>query len=258
MKVLFWFLLLTPSTGWSHISSPADMSCEAILDNEFSHAPDDARQGLISQNVPLTVESLLAAYPRGIFPWGTNFMGFGRWHKPPNRGVLELDKVHISERDLRYIKKALKDPELTVTFDRDFRGVMELCSTVDRFRTDPSTGEKFPDGVWITQEFKDAYAQLHEGGHAHSVEVWRKGKLVGGLYGVFINGVFTGESMFYLEPDVTKLAFNALIERMRAGGHQFIDTQLALGLAKKWGAKLVPREEFEVRLAAAQQQNLKF
>jgi leucyl/phenylalanyl-tRNA--protein transferase len=258
MKVLFLLVLMLPSTGWTHVSSPAEITCEALLSNEFARQPDDARQGLVSQSVPLNVPSLINAYSRGIFPWGTNIAGFGRWHRPPMRGILELNDVHMSRSDRKYIRQAAESGELTVTIDRDFRAVVEACATVVRYRTDNSSGEKIPDGAWITDEFKEAYGRLHDQGLAHSVEVWRGDKLVAGLYGVFINGVFTGESMFHLEPDATKLAFDMLIKYLRRGGHEFIDTQMALGLAKKWGAKLVPRAEFEARLAAAQQQNLKF
>lgn len=260
MKVLILLLsLLSPSIGWSHSPVPFEQACELLLSNEFGRTPDDSRQGMVSQNVPVTVEALLAAYPRGIFPWGTNMLGFGRWHRPPERGVLFLDEVDIGRSDRKYLRKAAEDPELSVTIDHDFLGVVEACATVERFRTE-ANGSKVPDGAWITEEFKNAYARLHVMGKAHSVEVWRGNRLVGGLYGVFIGGVFTGESMFHLEPDVNKLAFQTLIERLKAGGHKFIDTQIVVkdSLVEKWNARKVPRAEFEQLLTAAQQQNLRF
>ena len=240
-----------------HQAAAPEYSCEALLSNEFSKTPDDLHNGIVSQRVMLTVPALVAAYARGVFPWGISMGGYGRWYRPPQRGILDLADLHISRSDTKFIRQALAAGELRVTFNEDFKQVVEQCATVPRFRTD-GTGAKIPEGGWITPEFIEAYTNLHYLGHAHSVEVWRGDKMVGGLYGVFVNGVFTGESMFHAEPDATKLALYALIERLKAGGHQFIDTQMALGLALKWGAKMVPREEFERRMRQAQAQNLKF
>jgi len=259
MKGAFLLLLFLPFPALSHnIPASPDLSCESALNNEFARKPDDQNNGLVSQQVPITVPALINAYKRGIFPWGVDMAGYGRWHRPPMRGVLDLNEVHIGRSDAKFLRHAEESGEFRVTFNEAFKEVVEQCASVPRFRTHPHTGQKIADGAWISPEFIDAYTRLHYLGHAHSVEVWRAGRLVGGLYGVFVGGVFTGESMFHLEDDVTKLAMVALIERLKAGGHRFLDTQMALGLAKKWGAKLIPRAEFERRLAQAQQQNLKF
>lgn len=226
--------------------------CESLLRSEFSRRPDDLRNGLITQNIPLTIPALISAYSNGIFPWGVNAQGFGRWHRPPYRGILDLEEVRIPRSDLKYIRRATRDGELRVTFNQDFNQVIRKCASVPRFRSDPHSGVKIPDGAWISPEFIENYKILHSLGYAKSVEVWRGDTLVAGLYGVFVKGVFTGESMFFTEPNATKLAFYALIENLRAAGHEFIDTQMVLGLAMKWGARYVTRAEYEVRLREAQ------
>lgn len=259
MKGALLLLILLPLTpAFAHEAVPAKYSCDFLLTNEFSRRPDDLRNGLVSQSVRLTTSALITAYRRGIFPWGSTYGGYGKWHRPPERGVLDLADVHIGRSDMKYIRQAMETGELRVTFNEDFRQVVEQCATVPRFRSDPRTGVKIPDGAWITPEFIQAYTRLNELGYAHSVEVWRGDQMVAGLYGVFVDGVFTGESMFHLEADATKLAMYALIERMKANGHRFIDTQMALGLAKKWGAKMIQRAEFEARLKEAQAQSLAF
>lgn len=240
------------------LAHEAPKICEAHLSHEFSRRPDDMHNGLVSRSIPISVPALLNAYRMGLFPWGVDRAGNGRWHRPPRRGILQLDEVQIGRSDRKFLRQAEISGDYRVTIDQAFRQVVEMCATVPRYFTHPQTGVKLADGAWISPEFIAAYSELHQLGHAHSVEVWRGGRLVGGLYGVFVDGVFTGESMFHLEDDVTKLAMVALIERLRAGGHSFIDTQMALGLAKKWGARLIPRAEFEERLAQAQQRNLKF
>lgn len=223
-------------------------TCESYLQQEFNRTPVDWKNGLVSDRVPINVESLMAAYRTGIFPWGSSEGRFARWHRPPERGVLEFDDLHIGRSDWKYLKRAFKDPELRVTFDRNFSQVVELCAAMPRSS----------ESTWISPSFIKAYNDLHRAGMAHSVEVWRGSRLVGGLYGTFVDGVFTGESMFHLEPNVTKLAFYYLIQRLASQGHTFIDTQMAIGLAGKWGAKLIPRPQFEAMLQEGHRRNLRF
>jgi leucyl/phenylalanyl-tRNA--protein transferase len=209
----------------------------AELDTIFSCAPDDRCNGLVNQFVPLTAGSVVAAYRHGVFPWGSNAaLGTVNWHTPPYRGVLRLSDVAISRKDRSFIAAARKDADLQITINEDFAGVIEACASMPRHL----------QKTWISPDFIAAYRELHRVGIAHSVEVRRNGRLVGGLYGVDVEGVFSGESMFHLESDVTKLAFWLLIDRLRALGRDFIDTQMAVGLARKWGAQLIPRAEFEI------------
>ncbi|MGE4133183.1 MAG: leucyl/phenylalanyl-tRNA--protein transferase [Bdellovibrionales bacterium] len=232
-------------------------SCEELLVQEFRRPPNDFRNGLISTRVPLNVNSLVRAYEQGIFPWGEAHGGNARWHRPPLRGVLFLDEVDIGRSDRKYLRQQQALGELRVTFDQAFERVMRLCAAVPRFQTQPG-GIKVPDEPWISPKFIEIYSEMHRLGLAHSVEVWRGEELVGGLYGVFIHGVFTGESMFFLEPNATKLAFQALIERLTDSGHEFIDTQMVLGLARKWGARYVARQDYEKMLREAQEKNREF
>ncbi len=236
------------------------LDCEYLLHNhnEFERPPMDGLNGFVTNRVLVTPEALLGAYSRGVFPWGADELGYGRWHRPPLRGVLFFNELSISRSDRKFLRKQFESGELRVTFDQAFEQVIELCSTVPRTRYDPVSDRKVPESTWITDQIKKAYTALHRQGLAHSVEVWRGDRLVGGLYGVFINGVFTGESMFFLEPNATKLAFYALISRLQENGHTFMDTQMAIGLARKWGAKYIPRGEFEMLLAKARHKRLEF
>lgn len=225
---------------------------------EFASLPDDANLGMITDRVRMTPEALQTAYMQGIFPWHTTEEGTSAWHSPSMRGILALDQVHISTKDMKFIRKALESGEYRVTFDQAFTEVMEECARMVRWVTHPITKRKVPDGHWISSQFLTNYPKLFAAGKAHSVEVWHNDILVGGLYGTYIGGVFAGESMFHKEDDVTKLALYKLIERLKANGHTFIDTQQARGLVLKWGAQLIPRGEFMNLLYDAQQKDLLF
>jgi leucyl/phenylalanyl-tRNA--protein transferase len=205
----------------------------------------------------MTPETLVAAYQQGIFPWDMTGDGHAVWHSPPERGILLFDNLHISSSDRKFIRQALADPSYEVTIDKAFNEVMQECAEMVRWRT-LENGEKTPDGHWISPEFIRNYTALFARGFAHSVEVWHNGILVAGLYGTFVDGVFAGESMFHKEANATKLAMWTLIERLRENGHNFIDTQQAKGLGKKWGAELVSRDKFQEMLRGAQAANRPF
>jgi leucyl/phenylalanyl-tRNA--protein transferase len=125
-----------------------------------------------------------------------------------------------------------------VTFDRDFEGVMRGCG--DR-----------EEGTWITQEFIDIYGELQRRGKAHSVEVWREGRLVGGTYGVAIGGAFMAESMFHYETDASKVALSALVARLRDRGFQLLDTQYLTPHLASLGAVEIPHRVYYDRLRRA-------
>jgi leucyl/phenylalanyl-tRNA--protein transferase len=246
------------------LSSPANASydrevCEKNLvpGGEFAQRPNDNRDGLITRRVSLTPENMVMAYQQGIFPWHMAEDGNAVWHSPPERGVLLLDRVHISTTDMEFIKKTLANPNYEVTIDKAFSEVMSECADMIRWRRLPN-GERMPDGQWISPEFIRNYTSLFARGYAHSVEVWHNGILVGGLYGTFVDGVFAGESMFHKESNVTKLALYTLIERLKSNGHSFIDTQQAKGLSEKWGAIKVSRDDFKLMLTEAQAANRPF
>lgn len=141
-----------------------------------------------------------------------------------------------------------------VTFDADFEQVIRECALQKRL------DKNSPAHNWITPTHIEEFIKLHKAGRAHSVEVWEGDRMVAGMYGVFVNGYFSGESMFHKVSDVSKLAFEAQIERMRANGHLFIDTQQVVenGLTQKWGAQWISREEFHARLRQAKAANRPF
>jgi leucyl/phenylalanyl-tRNA--protein transferase len=235
-----------------------DPSCEDVLMLEqFARAPNDQLGGRITDKVKMTIPALLAAYPRGIFPWAVAGGGNARWYNPPERGILDFDRMHISAKDQEYIDRELRRSVYTITFDKAFVQVIAECRAMPRWRYDIS-GLRVPDGEWITDEFVEKFTELFEAGYAHSVEVWREGVLVAGLYGTFIEGVFAGESMFRKESNVTKLALYALVRRLESRGHNFIDTQVVGGLIEKWGGERMPRAEFLQRLENAKRRHLEF
>ena len=217
----------------------------------FDSVPDDRRNGLVNRLTPMTIDNILAAYERGIFPWAE-----AEWYSPPLRGVLFLDEVRISRSDRKIIQRMMKSGEYRVTEDMDFNGVIRGCAEMQR-HTSTCTGQLLPAGEWLTPTFVRQYNRLFQNGYAHSIEVWHGNKLVGGLYGVFVHGVFSGESMFRLPdyPNVNKLALAHLLQRLSKNGHTFIDTQMAIGLVGKWGARKIPRESFLQILAEAHAQN---
>lgn len=218
-------------------------------------AQEPNEDGAVVSGVPIWPETLIFGYEHGVFPWFTHDDGTGVWFSPWKRGVLDFEKMHLSQKDRRYLKRSSTETSpYRVTFDRAFEDVIRACAEVPRVE-----GKS-----WITEPFIAAYTELHRMGRAHSVEVWEgdpedpSAQLVGGLYGVFLGGVFAGESMFRLRDNVGKVALWALIERLRANGHTWMDTQMVAGLAQKWGAVELPREEFLHRLRAARERDLRY
>jgi len=191
--------------------------------------------GLLAVGGDLTPEWLLMAYSKGIFPWfnpGEPIL----WWSPNPRSVLFIDHLKISKSLRKTINKHLKSKQLKVTFDQDFKAVMQACSQV------PREGQ---DGTWITEEMLNAYSALHKAGHAHSVEVWYQEQLVGGLYGVSIGQMFYGESMFAKMTDASKIALVALTLQLKEWGFSLIDTQVETPHLNSLGADLISRDTFE-------------
>ncbi len=193
----------------------------------------------------LTVDLLLAAYASGIFPMAESADDEDVfWVDPEQRGIIPLDRLHIPRRLARTIKQGRYE----VSMDRDFAGVIDACAaaTTDR----PST--------WINGTIRDLYVQMHERGHAHSVETWQDGTLVGGLYGIAINGAFFGESMFSRAPDASKVALVHLVNHLRARGFVLLDTQFVTEHLRQFGAIEIPRTEYRRRLQAALAKDVSF
>jgi leucyl/phenylalanyl-tRNA---protein transferase len=193
--------------------------------------PDD--DDIVAAGADLETDTLLYAYAHGMFPMFVNKRNLA-WWSPVDRGVIPLDGLHIT-RSMRQSAK-----KYTCTINEAFTEVMTLCGSM---RT---------DGNWITREFIDAYSELHDDGHAHSVEVWNEeGTLVGGLYGVRINKFFAGESMFHIQTDASKVALMHLVELMTLDGMELLDTQWRTEHLETLGCIAVPREEYLQLLASA-------
>lgn len=189
--------------------------------------------GLVAIGGDLTVQRLLLAYRSGIFPWSVRPI---TWWSPDPRGIIELDHLHVS----RSLERVLRRAPFTVTFDRAFAEVIRECAAVPR-----------ADRTWISPEFIAAYTRLHQAGHAHSVECWAGDRLVGGVYGVAVGGLFAGESMFHRVSNASKVALVHLVDHLRRGGFTLFDVQMVTPATAALGAVEVSRTEYLDRLADA-------
>jgi len=183
----------------------------------------------------IAAEALLSAYASGWFPMAVA-PGEIRWYSPDPRGIIPLDTFHVPRR----LARTLRAHRFEIRIDTDFRGVIAACAA----REDA-------DGNWIDHEIMESYAALHDRGHAHSVETWQDGALVGGLYGVALKGAFFGESMFHRVDDASKAALAALVERLSARGYTLLDTQWVTDHLLQFGATEVPRRRYLRLLDAA-------
>jgi len=193
--------------------------------------------GLLAAGRDLSARRLLEAYGQGIFPWYSQGQPV-LWWSPDPRMVLFVDEFEPS----RSLRKTLRRVDLTggwtVTLDQAFLQVMTACA-------EPRAKQ---DGTWITRDIIKAYHALHQAGHAHSVEVWTDGRLIGGLYGVSIGRMFFGESMFARVSDASKCAYAALVAMLRRLGFSMVDCQQSTEHLASLGARDIPRDEFLARL----------
>lgn len=182
---------------------------------------------------------ILKAYSEGVFPMADGRDGDVHWYLPNNRGIIPINKFHVPRR----LGKTLRKGTFEISFDRAFARVMHACSA-------PRPGQ--PD-TWINDDIVEAYCELHELGFAHSVETWRNGRLVGGLYGVALKGLFAGESMFSTATDASKVALVALVDRLRQRGFDLLDTQMYTSHLGQFGAVEIPNAEYQILLKRALQ-----
>lgn len=183
-------------------------------------------------------ELLLRAYATGVFPMAENADDpevF--WVRPEMRGVIPLDAFHAPKS----LMKTVRQGRFDIRFDTDFAGVIAGCAESNEGR--PST--------WINEPIRKAYGELFVRGHCHTVEAWREGRLVGGLYGVTLGGAFFGESMFSRESDASKVCLVHLVQRLRARRFVLLDTQFTTEHLKRFGAIDVPRGKYERLLEEA-------
>ena len=189
-----------------------------------------SNEGIVAYGGDLSVNRIMYGYSRGIFPWFNEDDPI-LWWSPNPRFVLDINDFHISKN----LRKTIKKNIFEVKFDTNFEQVICECAKAKR-----------PDqiGTWITQDMIEAYCDLHQAGHAHSFESYFQGELVGGGYGVVIGNIFCGESMFTLKSDASKVAFVALVERLKNNGFAFIDSQVYTEHLASFGAKNILRDEY--------------
>ena len=189
-------------------------------------------EGLLAVGGDMNVERLKLAYRQGIFPWTEKPI---TWWSPDPRGVFDLRHLNIPRSLAKFIRKGVYH----CTLDRAFELVIRACAETPR------------PGSWITESFIQAYVRLHEAGVAHSVECWQGERLVGGVYGVAIEGLFAGESMFYRASNASKVALVHLTDHLKRRGYQLFDVQMITPVTESMGAKLVTRDEYLDRLKEA-------
>lgn len=186
----------------------------------------------------LDPDLLLRAYTVGVFPMADSRRAKDIfWVEPKKRGVLPLDGFHLS----RSLAKTLRSGKFQVTADRDFGAVVRRCAEPAPDRPD----------TWINPEIETAYAALHARGHAHSIECWQDGELVGGLYGVKLAGAFFGESMFSRVRDASKVALAHLVCRLKVGGFSLLDCQFITDHLASLGAIEIERDRYVALLDIA-------
>jgi leucyl/phenylalanyl-tRNA--protein transferase len=206
--------------------------------DEGNHDGESEPNGLVAVGGRLEVDTLIAAYSAGIFPWSSDPML--TWWSPDPRAIFDLD----AWRPHRTVGRSARRAGWRFTVDAAFGEVMRACAEAGDDR--PST--------WITDDFVRAYGLLHARGLAHSVEVWEGEALVGGLYGVAMGGFFGGESMFHRRTDASKAAVGHLVERLRAGGFTLLDAQVPTPHLARLGAVAISRNDYLARLRRALRQ----
>jgi leucyl/phenylalanyl-tRNA--protein transferase len=224
---------------WRRVPHPKARDVSTILPKSKFFPPAEMAEpeGVVLFGGKLTPEWLLDAYAHGIFPWpifdGTDIMV---WWSPDPRAVFELDQFHVSRR----LARTCRSGPFTVTCDRDFAGVLQGCATA---------GDRLQN-TWLTPPMIEAYTRLHQLGHAHSIEVWSAGELVGGTYGIALGGLFAGESMFHRVRDASKVALVHLVHHLRVRGYTLFDIQQCTPHTVSLGAIEIARDDYLRRLAA--------
>jgi leucyl/phenylalanyl-tRNA---protein transferase len=197
--------------------------------------------GLVAVGGDLSPARLLLAYRSGIFPWSIDPIS---WWSPDPRAVIEFDAFHVPSS----LRTVLRKGPFRISMNTAFEQVMRGCAA-PRHERDPT---------WISPEFIRAYTQLHERGHAHSLECWIGSDLVGGIYGVAAGAFFAGESMFHSVSNASKVALCHLVNHLRARGFELIDIQMLTPVTQQLGASLISREAYLERLSRAVQANTCF
>ncbi|MEI6807935.1 MAG: leucyl/phenylalanyl-tRNA--protein transferase [bacterium] len=214
------------------------------------HKPDNATRrkrfpdprtagpdGLLAYSADIDAGLLLEAYQIGVFPWPQQDSPM-LWFSPQERGILEFNDLHLSQSFRKFLKKTT----LKLKINTAFKDVIIACAK------QPRPGQ---DGTWITKEMIRAYREFHEQGFVHSIEAWQDETLVGGLYGVYVNSMFCGESMFHTRAGASKFCLYHVTRLLSAAGHTWMDIQMVTPLLESWGGKLITRDEYLERLVKA-------
>ena len=204
----------------------------------------DYEEGLVGVGGDLEVSTLLEAYSKGIFPWPQE--GYPMlWFCPEKRGILKFDHFKIPKS----LKKKIKNYQnIRYTKNKNFIAVIKACAEQKRVNQ---------QGTWINDKIIKAYIKFHQAGYAHSWEVWENADLVGGGYGVFCKGVFSGESLFHRKTDMSKLALIQMVEDLKSEGLKWMDTQMVTPLLKSFGAEEIPKQQYLKILSMTQAKVLK-
>jgi leucyl/phenylalanyl-tRNA--protein transferase len=197
----------------------------------FPDVEESTEEGIVAVGGDLSVERLILAYSRGIFPWYSSDRSPILWWSPDPRFVLFPENLIVSKSMRPYFNQN----KFKVTWDQNFEDVIKNCQKIDR--------EDQP-GTWITSKMLAAYIQLHKKGYAHSVEVWLENELVGGLYGISLGKVFFGESMFAKVSNASKFGFISLVNQLKQKGFLLIDCQQETKHLESLGANAIKRKDF--------------
>ena len=198
---------------------------------EFPPIENADEHGLLAIGGDLEVDSLLLAYSQGIFPWPISKQYPLAWFSPDPRGILIFEKLHLSKS----FRKFLKKNPYEIKFNSNFEAVIMNCARVKR--NDQSS-------TWITPEIINAYIELHKLGFAYSIETYLDDRLVGGVYGVCINRFYSGESMFHLEDNASKVALVSLMYMLKQRDIGWLDTQMVTSVVESLGGVEIPRETY--------------
>ncbi|MCK5884242.1 MAG: leucyl/phenylalanyl-tRNA--protein transferase [Bacteriovoracaceae bacterium] len=206
-----------------------DLDAMPIIFPPVDEATDE---GLVAIGGELNAETLLEAYRNGIFPWPISSNYPLTWFSPNPRGVLFVENLHVG----RSLKKVIKKSLFEIKFNSDFEEIITCCQNADN-RVDQTD-------TWITNQMKNGYIELNNSGHCFCVGAYLDGKLVGGIYGVHIDTYFAGESMFYSEPNASKVCLVSLIDYIQKNGASWLDTQMVTPTTEAVGAIEIDRTDF--------------
>ncbi len=230
----------------------AENAISAVAPKEPSEIPFEwpwqtEVDGLWGVGGKLTPGNLFGAYSHGIFPWPHDGLPM-LWFSPDKRGLIPLrGNKNFKLKAPASFMKFLKKTDYEISWNRAFEDVITGC----KFQKRPGQA-----GTWITDEVGAAYIDFHKAGYAHSIECWQEGRLIGGLYGVFVKGVFSAESMFHREPDASKLCLWNMINTFKDQDFDFVDIQMVTEITARFGGILMPRRDYLLRLQKAQKEFL--